>query len=109
MNFISDEDIERVLDFLRTAAVQCAKAKAERIYLDEYKHSLRALIMKEHPEISVAAQEREAYADMRYIQHLQALQVAVENDCRMQFLRAAAEAKLSAWQTMHATERAMKI
>lgn len=109
MNFISDEEVERVLDFLRSAAVQCAKAKAERIYLEKYTEALKALLMKEHPQLSVSAQEREACADIRYVEHLQVLKVAIENDVRIHYLRSAAETKLEAWRTLQATERATRI
>ena len=109
MSFITDEEVEKALDWLRVSAVQCAKARAERIYLDEYSKALRSILMKEHGNLSVSAQEREACSDPRYVSHLDALRIAVENDAKMQFLRAAAEAKLEAWRTMHATERAMKL
>jgi hypothetical protein len=109
VNFISDEDVERALDWLRTSAMESARIRAERLYLEEYTKSLRSILMKEHPTLSAAAQEREACADQRYIDHLGALKIAIQEDAKMQFLRAAAEAKLEAWRTMHATERAMKL
>lgn len=109
MNFISDEKVEAALDWLRTNAIVAAKAKAERVYLEAFSKHLIATIMKEHTNLPVSAQEREAYADVRYLTHIEGLKIAVENDCKMQFLRSAAEAKCEAWRTLHATERAMKL
>ena len=43
---ISDDEVQKSLDFLRDTADQSAKFKAERIYLEEYRKSLKALIMK---------------------------------------------------------------
>jgi len=50
-------------------------------------------------------QEREAYADDKYIAHLEALKQAVFLDTKMQFLMDAARAKIDAWQTKSANER----
>lgn len=108
-SFITDEEIEKALDWLRDNALPAAKARAERLYVEDYARVLKARIMKEHPKLSAVAQEREAYADQRYLQHLEAIRQAVEEDARITFLRGAAESKLEAWRTMAATERAMKL
>jgi hypothetical protein len=106
---IDDDDIEREVDWLATSALRCAKAVAERVYLEKYTDVLRSLLMAEHPLLSIAAQEREAHKDDRYLTHLDGLREAVEKEKALLFRRHAAEAKLAAWQTQHATERAMKL
>ena len=102
---ITDNDVEKAVDWLRDQATPCAQAKANRIYLEEFRKVLKAQIMAEHNDMSIAAQEREAYSDPRYIQHLEAMRTAVEMDERNRFLCAAADAKISAWQTMNANQR----
>ena len=77
--------------------------------MEEFRKSLKALIMKEHADLPVSAQEREAYSDERYIQHLQAMQTAVKLDEKNRFLRIAAEAKIEAWRSFSANHRAMKV
>jgi len=109
VNFIADEQVEGALDYLRDNATQAAKAKAERVYIEEYRKSLKAMIMLEHSELPLGAQERNAYADPRYIAHLEALKAAVEVDERQKHLRTAAEAKIEAWRSQSANERAMKL
>ena len=106
---ICDEDIEKALDFLRDNAESAAKARAERIYLEEYRKSLKAILMKEHNGESGIIQERNAYSDVRYIGHLNAIKNAVYEDERYRFLRGAAEAKIEAWRSQSANYRAMKI
>jgi len=106
---IADEDIEREVDWLATSARTCAQAVAERVYLEKYTDVLRSLLMAEHPTLSIAAQEREACKDDRYLTHLDGLREAVQREKALLFRRHAAEAKLSAWQTQHATERALKL
>jgi hypothetical protein len=111
-NFISEEEIEKALDYLRDSAFPAAKARAERNYVEDFAKILLNKLKQEHRKQgakTVAEQERDAYADDRYLQHLEAIREAVEIDAKMTFLRQAAEAKLDAWRTLMATERAMKL
>lgn len=103
---IEDRDIEQALDFLRDNAIPAAQARANRVYLDEYRKTLKAQIMKENAGLAIGAQEREAYADARYVSHLEAIKEAVFEDERFRFLIAGAEAKISAWQTQSRIHRA---
>jgi|TARA_R110000787_G_scaffold272801_1_gene380335 hypothetical protein len=107
--FITDEDISKAVNFLRDTAEESAKFKAERVYLDEFRKSLKALIMKEFLHLPVSAQEREAYASTRYIDHLKALKIAIERDEKQRFLRVSAEAKIEAWRSMSANYRSIKL
>ena len=107
--FITDEEIDKALDYLRDKAPNAAKARAERIYVEEYRKTIKAQIMKEHSEKPLGAQEREAYADERYIAHLDAIREAVAIDEEYRFLIAAAEAKIEAWRTQSSNERAIKL
>jgi hypothetical protein len=107
--FINEQEIDRALDYLRDNANVAAQARANRIYMEEFRKTVKAQIMSEHDDLPVNAQERNAYADSRYIKHLEALKQAVYEDERHRFLLSAAEAKIEAWRTQQATERAMKI
>jgi Arc/MetJ-type ribon-helix-helix transcriptional regulator len=63
-------------------------------------------LMKEHGSLSAVLQEREAYADDRYQQHLEAIREAVRLDEYHRFMRIAAEAKIEAWRTQSSNSRA---
>ena len=104
---ISYDDVDNALHWLQANAAVAAKARAEKIYLEEYSKSLKSLIMKEFDnyKIPISAQEREALADPRYIGHLEGLREAVRRDAEMTFRRAAAEAHIQAWQTWSANSR----
>jgi hypothetical protein len=104
---IADDDIDKALNFLRDHSEEAAQARANRLYLDEFSKSLKAQIMGEHPLLAVNAQEREALSDKRYIAHLAGLREAIYQDEKLRFLLSAAEAKIEAWRTMQANERAM--
>ena len=102
---INEHDVEKAIDFLRDTSESCAKSRAERLYLDDFTRSLKAKIMSEHLAEPLGAQERHAYSDVRYLNHLAALKIAIYEDEKGRFLRDAAEAKIRAWQTQQATER----
>lgn len=76
--------------------------------MEEYRKTLKAMIMKEHVNLPVAAQEREAYADVRMQAHIGALKDAVYQDEFHRFKRVAAVATVEAWQTQSANHRAME-
>ena len=105
---ISEDDIERAVTYLAANAKAAAKAKADRVYVEEFRKTLKAQIMKEHAQLALGAQEREAYSDTRYAQHLQAIREAVERDEYHRWMISAAEAKISAWQTQARIHRAQE-
>lgn len=104
---ISDNDIERAVHYLASNARNAAKARAERAYVEEYRKTVKAQLMREHSNEPLGAQEREAYADPRYIQHLQAIKEAVEADEYNRWMMSAAEAKIEAWRSQQANQRAL--
>ena len=106
---INEQEVEAAVDWLRDTAQEAAQKRAERLYLDEYRKVLRAKLMKQHMDLPVSAQEREALADPQYAEHLQALKTAIDEDEKMRFLRVAAEAKIEAWRSMNANHRAIKV
>jgi uncharacterized membrane-anchored protein YjiN (DUF445 family) len=97
---ISQRDIEKALDFLRDSAEDAAQNRANRIYMEEFRKSLKAQLMSNNPDIAVNAQEREAYKDPTYVDHLEAMRESIYEDEKLRFLIEAAKAKISAWQTM---------
>ena len=102
---ISDEDAEKAVDFLRDNARKAAQATANREYLEEYKKVVKAQIMREHDSLPLGAQEREAGADPRYVQHLKTFQDAIEQDEYMSWMMKAAEVKFDLWRTQSANVR----
>lgn len=97
---IEDKDIEKTLDWLVHESKQAAEARANRVYLEEGRKALKAVLMKQSGEETVSAQEREAYSHPDYKRHLEGLREAVFRDERYRWLLTTAEAKISAWQTM---------
>lgn len=100
--------IFRALDFIRDNAPAYAKAKAERIYLEEFRKTKKALCMQAalgRGTDAANAQEREAYADPDYQQVLEALRTAVEEEERLRWLMVAAQAKIEVWRSLESSRR----
>ena len=104
---ITDDEIDRALDYLRDNAEKAALARANRIYLEEYRKSKKAMLMKEAKVEAISAQERDAYAHPEYLEFLEGLRTAVFEDEKHRFLLQAASAKIDAWRTEQSTQRAM--
>jgi predicted Fe-S protein YdhL (DUF1289 family) len=103
---IDEEDIDKALHWLVKNADAAARARAERVYVDEYRKHLKARLMKACGEETAAAQEREAYASQQYADHLKVLRDAVQEDERFRWLTTAAEAKIEVWRSEQANARA---
>lgn len=107
---MSDSDVknpELAIEYIFKHGKRYAQAKANRIYCEEYRKSLKAIIMKRSLENAVNAQEREAYSDPEYIQLLQALKEAVEIEEEIRWGLVAAQARIEVYRTQSANERAM--
>jgi hypothetical protein len=103
---ITDADIQACLDFLRDNATQAAKARATRVYVEEYRKTIKAQQMAAAGSLPVTAQEREAYMSEPYVAHLEAIREAVYEDERQRWLMIGAQAKIDAWRTQQANHRA---
>ena len=106
---ITDEGLERALDYLRDSATEAAQARANRLHLDDYSRVLKATIMAEHLAETIGAQERWAYSDIRYKNHLEGLKVSIFEDEKHRYLREAASAKIEIWRSEQANARAERI
>ncbi len=102
---VSDESLEKALDYLRDTALDAANARASRLYLDDYSRVVKAMVMSEHLAEPVNAQERYAYSDLRYKNHLEALKLAIYEDEKARYLREAAAIKIEVWRSEQANER----
>jgi len=102
---ISDDEIHDALEYLRTNAPKAAQAKANRIYLEEYRKTIKANGMQKHLDKPVTAQEREAYQTKEYTDHLLIMQEAIRVDELNRWGMVAATAKIEAWRSFNANHR----
>ena len=100
-------DAQKYLRRMWENAPQLAKAKAERVYLEEYRKTLKALLMKESGAKSAAEQERDAYAHETYQAHLKGLQEAVRAEELLRWRMVTDQAAVEVWRSTEASKRAM--
>ena len=102
---MQDRDPHEAVDYILRHAKQFAKAKAERTYIEHYRKSLKAILMKKSNESAIGAQEREAYAHPEYQELLKGLEIAIEEEETLKWLLTAATIKGEIWRTESANER----
>ena len=102
---ITDETVEAAVEFIKNNASHYAKAKGERVYLDQFRKTKKALLMAECEEKTQAAKETYAYAHFDYEQILKGLREAVVNEETLKWKMIAAQTKVEIWRTQQATNR----
>jgi hypothetical protein len=99
-------DPHKAVEYILRNAKAHAKAKAERNYLEEYRKSLKAMLMKQCLETAIGAQEREAYAHPEYRALLDGIKVAMEEEEKLRWDLIAAQASIDIWRTEQSNLRA---
>ena len=98
----------KAIEFILEQAPKYAEAKAQRIYLEEFRKTKKALLMKDALARGIdsgIAQEREAYAHYEYQELLLGLQVAIEKEETLKWKLTAAQMKADIWRSEQASER----
>ena len=98
-------DPNKAVDFLLANAGKYARAKAERIHIEEYRKSKKALLMAECPEKAANAREQYAYSHPEYIALLDGLKAAVEVEEQLRWAQIAAQLRVEIWRSEQATNR----
>jgi hypothetical protein len=101
-----DRDPHKAVDYILLNGKNFAKAKAERCYIEEFRKSLKALLMKRSLESAIGAQERDAYADPEYVKLLEGLREAIEKEEKLRWDLIGAQARVEIWRTEQANNRA---
>lgn len=101
-------DPNAAVDYIIAKSGDYAQAKANRIYCEELRKTIKAELCKQALEMgyeAVNAQEREAYSHPDYKAHLTAIKQAVEAEEKLRWMLIAAEARISVWKSLEATNR----
>lgn len=89
---------------------QYAEAEANRIYLLEYRKSLKAILMSqaeaESPGMALQKQERFAYAHQDYLDLLEGIKSAVFKAAKLRHQMKVFDTRFETWRTKQATLRA---
>lgn len=102
------EQIEQRLHAMREKSGEYAKAHAKAMYLEEFRKSKKAMLMKQAEREGCktsASQETQAYAHPEYQQLLLDLETATEIKERLRWEMEVAKLSVGVWQTQQANER----
>jgi hypothetical protein len=103
---ITEERAERAAEYIRDNAAKYAEAKGNRIYLDQYRKSLKAIKMNECQGTD-KTREAFAYSDEEYLANIKALGDAVQIEETIRWEMVAAQQVIEIWRTQQANNRAV--
>jgi len=96
---------DRAVDFIIANAGKFAAAKAQRVYLEEFRKSKKALLMAQSPAKSAVEREQYAYGHEDYLGLLGGLKAAVEVEEELKWRLEAARIRVEVWRTKEASNR----
>lgn len=102
---ITQDQVEKAAEYIRDHAGEYAKAKAERIYLQEFRKSSKAMLINEAPDGTAQSKESYAYAHKDYQQLLEGYRAAIEIEEKLNWMMKAAVIKTEIWRTESANNR----
>jgi hypothetical protein len=101
-------DPHKSIEYIFANSKSYAQAKADRVFLEEFRKTKKALLMKDalsRGYEAVNAQEREAYSNPEYIELLQGLKDAIAKEEELRWRLEAARMRVDIWRTEEATAR----
>ena len=102
---ITEKEVEASAAYIRDKSPEYAKAKAERIYLAEFRKSKLAILYNTQKEGTDKAKDSYAHAHKEYLVVLEGLREAVEVEETIIWRIKAAQAKIEIWRTQQANNR----
>lgn len=106
---ISDEAVDRALEWLRANASVIGKAKEQAELADKYVGHVEALLIKASDASSAEARKADARSSQKYLDAITDSAVKAGELARLYSLREAAMARIECWRTEQSNFRAMKI
>lgn len=89
----------KAIQYLIDTAPLYAKAKADRMYLEEFRKSRKAQLMSQAGTEVLGKQETYAYAHADYIGILEGIRQAVQQEETYRWMMTAAQARVECWRT----------
>jgi hypothetical protein len=98
-------DPNKAIDYVIANAGKFAQAKANRIYLEEFRKSKKALLMNQSTEKTVNAREQYAYSHDEYLALLEGLKAAIEVEEKLKWELEAARLRVEIFKTQSFADR----
>ena len=99
------DDPHKAIDHIFRTGKLYAEAKANRVYLDQFRKSKKAMLIQESPKGTGQDRECYAYAHDDYLAILNGLKEAVELEEKYRFELKAAELRVEIYRTQQANSR----
>ena len=99
------DNLEHVLQKMRETAPLLAEAKAQRVYLEQFRKSKKAILFRDAPEGTVGDREAYAYAHPEYLEILEGLKEAVQTEEELRWRMTTAQHLIDVWRTKSADRR----
>ena len=106
MSEVPHADPHAAVEYMLQTAPRYAKAKAQRLYLEEFRKTKKALLMRESDGKAVADREAYAYSHPEYIELLEGLRAATEQEEALRWKLTGAQLRVEVWRSMNANDRA---
>lgn len=113
----TEAQVEKALATMREIAADLGKAKSERVHLEQFRKSKKALLFADAPETigegdnsrraTVADRENYAYSHPEYIELLDALKIAVDTEETLKWRMHSCELYIEVWRSQEASNRAI--
>lgn len=101
-------DPNRAVDYLIEHSRKYAQAKADRVHLEHFRKSKKALLMNECTDKAVTAREQYAYSHPDYIALLEGLREAVRIEEALRWRLTAAQLRVEVWRSENANNRRLE-
>ena len=98
-------DPNKAVDYILANASKFAQAKANRVFIEEFRKSKKALLMSQSKAEAANAREQDAYSSPEYVELLQGLKEAVETEERLKWELVAAQLRVDVWRSEEASNR----
>jgi len=100
-------DPNLAIDFMLKNAGAYSKAKANVVYLEQFRKTQKAICFQASLRSTMAEKEADAYANPQYIAVLDGLREAVEEAERLRWMLVAAQSRIDIWRSQEASNRNM--
>ena len=101
-------DPNSAIDFMIKNSEAYANAKAQVVYLTEYRKTVKAIGFQRSLKNTMAEKEADAYTTVEYTSCVEGLREAVAEAERLRWMLVAAQARVDCWRSMEASNRAVE-
>ena len=98
-------DPTKAIEFIQKNAETYAQAKADRLFIEGYLKYVKANLMNQSDSSSLGAKEQYAHSHEEYLQQLEAMKVATEQEEKLKYLMEAAKMKVEVYKVQEYTKR----